>query len=181
MTASLVCGRLLVRTVIESREVPLRVMLALSAADKDALLQAEKKNPDWRVRERARSVLLLAQGKTCAQVAESQELTMRTVSNTRKRWLAAGLDGLADLPRSGAPAKLSPSEIERLTRWARDEPLSLTELKARHEAAGGAVVHPNTLKAALKAAGFVWKRTRHSLKKNETMWHLNKQNKKLLT
>ncbi|NCA71420.1 MAG: helix-turn-helix domain-containing protein, partial [Sphingobacteriia bacterium] len=31
---------------------------------------------------------------------------MRTVSNTRKRWLAAGLDGLADRPRSGAPAKL---------------------------------------------------------------------------
>ncbi|MFE8034482.1 hypothetical protein, partial [Thiohalocapsa marina] len=80
MTAILVCGQLSVHTVIESREMPLRVMLALSAADQDALLQAEKKNPDWRVRERARSVLLLAQGKTCAQVAELQELTMRTVS-----------------------------------------------------------------------------------------------------
>ena len=76
--------------------MPLRVMLILSAANKAALLQAEKKNPDWRVRERARSVLLLAQGKkTCAQVADAQGLTMRTVSNTRKRWLAAGLDGLA--------------------------------------------------------------------------------------
>jgi len=82
-----------VRTVIESREVPLRVMLALSAADKEALLQTEKQNPDGRVRERARRVLLLAQGQTCAQVAELQELTMRTVSNTRKRWLAAGLGG----------------------------------------------------------------------------------------
>lgn len=181
MIAGAVCGKLSVRTVIESREVPLRVMLALSAADKAALLQAEKKNPDWRVRERARSVLLLAQGKTCAQVAQLQELTMRTVSNTRKRWLAAGLDGLADLPRSGAPAKLSESEIERLTQWAREEPLSMTELKARHEEAGGAVVHLNTLKAVLKGAGFVWKRTRHSLKKNETTWHLNKQNKRLPT
>lgn len=161
--------------------MPLRVMLILSAANKAALLQAEKKNPDWRVRERARSVLLLAQGKTCAQVADAQGLTMRTVSNTRKRWLAAGLDGLADLPRSGAPAKLSPSEIERLLQWARDEPLSLTELKARHEQAGGPVVHLNTLKAILKAAGFVWKRTRHSLKKNGMTWHLNTQNKRLQT
>jgi len=74
---------------------------------------------------------------------------------------------------------VSPSEIERLAQWVREEPLSLTELKARHEAAGGAVVHLNTLKAALKAAGLVWKRTRHSLKKNETTWHLNKQNKRL--
>lgn len=131
------------------------------------------------MRERARSVLLLAQGKTCEQVAELQDLTMKTVSNTRKRWLAAGFDGLADLPRSGAPAKLSPAEVERVVQWARDEPLSLTELNARHEQAGGTVVHYNTLKATLKAAGFVWKRTRHSLKKNEMMWHLSKPNKRL--
>lgn len=61
-------------------------MLALSAADKEALMQTDKKNPDWGVRERAHSVLLLSQGKTCAQVAALQELSMRTVSNTRKRW-----------------------------------------------------------------------------------------------
>lgn len=141
-------------------------MLALSAADQEALVQAERKNPDWRVRERAKSMLLLAQGKTCAQVAAMQELSMRTVSNTRKRWMAAGLNGLADLPRSGAPAKVPEPEAERLLQWARDEPLTLTALIARHKEAGGAVVHPNTLKALLKANGFVWKRTRHSLKKS---------------
>lgn len=154
-------------------------MLALSAADQEALVQTEKKNPDWRVRERARSVLLLAQGKTCAQVAQLQELSMRTLSNTRKRWIATGLSGLADRPRSGAPAKVSKQEAERLLQWARDEPLTLTALKARHEEAGGTPVHLNTLKALLKAGGFVWKRTRHSLKKNEMTWHLNTQIKKL--
>lgn len=158
--------------------MPLRVMLALSAADQEALVQAERKNPDWRVRERAKSMLLLAQGKTCAQVAAMQELSMRTVSNTRKRWMAAGLNGLADLPRSGAPAKVPKPEAERLLQWARDEPLTLTALKARHEEAGGAVVHPNTLKALLKANGFVWKRTRHSLKKNAMTWHLSAPNKR---
>jgi len=73
-----------------SCEVRLRVMLALSAADKDALMQIEKKSPDWRIRERAKSVLLLEQGKTCAQVSQLQELSMRTMSNTRKSWMAAG-------------------------------------------------------------------------------------------
>ena len=62
-------------------------MLALSAADQEALVQTEKMHPDWRVRERARSVLLLAQGNTCAQVAALQALSMRTVSNTRQRWM----------------------------------------------------------------------------------------------
>ena len=32
--------------------------------------------------------------------------------------------------------------------------------------------------ALLKANGFVWKRTRHSLKKNEMRWHLNAQNRR---
>jgi transposase len=161
-----------------SEEVPLRVMLALSAADQEALVETEKKHPDWRVRERARSVLLLAQGKTCAQVAALQALSMRTVSNTRQRWIAAGLSGLADRPRRGAPAKVSKEEAERLLQWARDEPLTLTALKARHEAAGGTPVHVNTLKALLTAGGLVWKRTRHSLKKNAMTGHLNAPNKK---
>ena len=181
MTVAFFCGTLLAPIVFVSCRVPLRVMLALSAADKEALMQTEKKNPDWRVRERARTVLLLAQGKTCAQVAALQELSMRTVSSTRNRWIAAGLDGLADLPRSGAPAKLPRQQIERLLQWVRDEPLTVTALKARHEEAGGTPVHSNTLKALLKAEGFVWKRTRHSLKKNEMTWHLNRQNKKSLS
>ena len=69
MTSGPVRGTLPDPPDLVSGEVPLRVMLVLSAADKETLMQAEKKNPDWRVRERARSVLLLAQGKTCAQVA----------------------------------------------------------------------------------------------------------------
>ncbi len=80
MTSGPVRGTLPDPPDLVSGEVPLRVMLVLSAADKETLMQAEKKNPDWRVRERARSVLLLAQGKTCAQVAALQELSMRTVS-----------------------------------------------------------------------------------------------------
>jgi hypothetical protein len=60
----------------------LRVMLVLSAADKEALVQAQKKNPNSRIRERALSILLLAQ---------LQDLAMRAVSHTCKRWIAAGL------------------------------------------------------------------------------------------
>jgi len=113
-----------------SDEMPLRVMLGLSAADLEALVHTEKMNLDWRVRERATSLLLLAQGKTCAQVAKLQELSMRTLSNTRKRWIAAGLSGLAERPRSGAPAKVSTPEAERLLQWARDEPL--TRPRSKH-------------------------------------------------
>lgn len=154
-------------------------MLALSAADKLELRKTVKRHADWRVRERAQSVLLLAEGKTCKQVAELQELTLKTVSSTRRRWIEQGLAGLPDRARSGAPVKLSPQEVERLTQWARDEPLTLPALLARHEQAGGAPVHVNTLASVLKRAGFVWKRTRHSLKKSESKWHSSKPNRTL--
>ena len=55
----------------------------------------------------------------------------------------------------------------------------LTALKARHVAAGGAPVHVNTLTGVLKRAGFVWKRTRHSLKKSATTQNLPKHNSRL--
>jgi transposase len=144
----------------------LRVMIVLSARDCQTLQHLSKRDPDWRVRERAQSLLLLAEGRTCQQVAAQQGLTLQTVSATRRRWLDHGLSGLPDRPRAGAPAKLTPVETERLLTWARQEPLTLTALKTRHEAAGGTPVPVNTLTGVLKRAGFVWKRTRHSLKKN---------------
>ena len=70
--------------------------------------------------------------------------------------------------RSGAPRKLTTPHVERLVEWAKAEPLSASALLARHAAHGGPLVHLNTLVAALKASGLVWKRTRHSLKKVAT-------------
>ena len=160
-------------------KVTLRVMLVLSAGDKLELQKIVKKHPNWRVRERAQSVLLLAEGKICQDVAERQGLTLQTVSATRRRWIEAGLAGLPDRARSGAPPKVSAADLERLTQWAREAPLSLPALQARHEQAGGTAIHLNTLSSVLKRAGFVWKRTRHCLKKSETRWHLPKLNKTL--
>ncbi len=143
----------------------LRVTVLLSAGDRQVLPHLVQRDPNWRVRQRAQSVLLLAAGLTCQQVADQQALSMQTVSATRRRWLAQGLAGLPDRTRSGAPAKLTAAETQRLFTWAGEEPLTLTALKVRHEAAGGTRVHVNTLTGVLKRAGFVWKRTRHSLKK----------------
>ncbi len=122
----------------------LRVMIVLSASDRQTLHHLIKLDPDWRVRERAQSLLLLAEGRTCPQVAEQQGLTLQTVSATRRRWLEHGLSGLSDRPRCGAPAKLTPAETEHLLTWARQEPLTLTALQARHVAAGATPVHVNT-------------------------------------
>lgn len=99
------------------------------------------------------------------EIARRQELTLEAVYERRYRWLEKGLAGLSDAPRSGAPSKLSPQQVEQLKVWATQEALTAPELLARLEEAFGIRVHRNTLTGILKRAGLVWKRTRHSLKK----------------
>lgn len=63
---------------------------------------------------RAQIVLLCAEGMTDRQVAERLNVCQRTVGNWRKRFLAAGLSGLSDAPRSGAPRSISDEEVEKI-------------------------------------------------------------------
>jgi transposase len=140
----------------------------LSEEDRLALKQVVRKSPDWRARERAKTLLLLSQPLLSREVAKLQNLNIETVRVTWQRWVKEGMDALSDKPRSGAPSKLDAVAIERLMQWAREKPSSATELLQRHTEAQGVPVEVNTLIRALKANGLVWKRTRHSLKKSAT-------------
>ena len=62
---------------------------------------------------------------------------------------------------------MSEDEIRNVVAIASAEPLTAKALLARHIEGGGVPVHLNTLTAALRNDGMVWKRTRHSLKKKE--------------
>jgi len=139
----------------------------LSEEDRLALEQVIKKSPDWRARERARTLLLLGQSLLCREVAQVQDLNICTVGQTWQHWRQEGMDCLSDKPRSGAPRKLDEAAAQRLVQWAREQPLSAPELLQRHTDAKGAPVHIDTLIRYLKEGGLVWKRTRHRLKKRE--------------
>ncbi|CDS53404.1 hypothetical protein [Polaromonas sp. CG9_12] len=49
--------------------------------------------------------------------------------------------------------------------WVQAEPLSSQQVLAKHLDTGGTAVHVNTIVNLLRKNEFVWKRTRHSLKK----------------
>jgi transposase len=120
---------------------------------------------DWRTRDRSRTILMFSEGVPAKEIAKRQGLTLEAVYERRYRWLAKGVAGLSDAPRSGAPSKLSLEQLEQLKAWASEDALTATALLTRLEEKFGVRVHVNTLTGALKRAGLVWKRTRHSLKK----------------
>jgi len=89
----------------------------LSAADQRGLegLLRSPKTPQSLVL-RARIVLLSGQGQTVEAVAEATGTTTRSVYKWRRRFQAAGFDGLRDLPRSGQPKKLSAAQVKEILR-----------------------------------------------------------------
>jgi transposase len=139
-----------------------RLDTRLSEEDKWALERVYKKSPDWRARERAKTLLLLGQGLLRREVAQLQDLNVGTVGQTWQRWCQHGMDGLSDKPR-----KLDETAVKRLAQWAQKKALSAPELLLQHTEAQGVPVHVETLIRYLKEEGLVWKRTRHSTKKSE--------------
>lgn len=68
--------------------------------------------------ERARIILLSADGQSAGIIGSKLDVTPRTVYKWRQRYSARGLEGLSDDPRPGQPRKLAVSktrEILRLT------------------------------------------------------------------
>lgn len=66
------------------------------------------------------------------EVADAIGVNVRTVGSTRLAWLKYGMDSLADLPRSGAPKKISQQQVENLLILADAEPMSARQLLAKH-------------------------------------------------
>ncbi len=81
---------------------------------------------DVRVRTRAQMVLLAAeQGLVAAEIAPIVRQDEETVRRWFARYLAEGIEGLSDAPRSGAPPKATPDYQERLLQVARCRPRAL--------------------------------------------------------
>src|SRR5512135_456135 len=64
--------------------------------------------------QRARTILLCADGLTNSEVATRVRWTKQTVGKWRRRFLDRRLDGLLDEPRPGTPRRLSDADIERV-------------------------------------------------------------------
>ena len=103
--------------------------------------------------QRARMLLGLAAGRTLAAVAAATGTSDETVARWRNRYLAEGLEGLADRPRSGRPPTYTDADREAMwkklqadppdghTRWslslmARETGISTAQLSRWWSAAG---------------------------------------------
>lgn len=140
-------------------------VLELTEEDRAGLLKIVEKGRDWRMRHRAQTLLYFGDGWRAKAIATQQNLHLDTVYDRRKHWVANGFASLADKHRSGAPSKVNAAQREQLRTWATQEALTARELLTKLKEEFDIVVHASTLSVILKEMKFVWKRTRHNLKK----------------
>lgn len=108
---------------------------------------------------------MLHQTRSASETASFVGIHEKTVGATKRDWLARGYESLTDKSRSGAPRKITSEQLDKIVEKATSEPSSAKSLLAYHVESGGMEVHPVTLINSLKSVNFLWKRTRHSLKK----------------
>lgn len=139
--------------------------LTLTVEERQQLETLVERGRDWQERRRAQTVLLLDKGLSPSKVSALHKVHPDTVANHRDAWLARGFEGLRDLPRCGAPPQLSVALAQAVCGWAREGAHTAPELQSRLAAEHGVQVSVWVVRSALADGGFLWKRTRHNLKK----------------
>lgn len=122
-----------------------KATLVLLTEDRSRLQYIVDRGSDWRERERAKTLIFFDDGLEMKEISETVGIDIRTVGITRMDWLSRGFESLVDAPRSGAPKKITPEQLEKILDAAEKEPLTAKALLAKHVSAGGTLVHLNTL------------------------------------
>jgi transposase len=111
---------------------PPAAALVLGDGDRDALASWARSTAGRAgLAQRARIVLLAAQGLTNSEIAHRVGVTRQTVISRRARYESEGLDGLDDAPRSGRPRRIDHARIVAETLKAPPKTLGVTHWSSR--------------------------------------------------
>jgi len=140
---------------------------------------------DIRLRTRAQMILLAAeQHWVASEIAKIVRSDPDTVVSWLKRYLAEGINGLADAPRSGCPSKVTPEYREQLVQAVRqrprslDQPYSLWTLQRLADFMAertGIRIEAETVRVHLKAAGIVLSRPQHKITSPDPAYEVKKR------
>lgn len=137
-----------------------------------AVEQAIRHDKRPEVRQRCTVIRLLHLGYKPAQVAAMQAVSTPTVYGWFNRWRQEGIEGLANRPKSGRPAKADEAYSQALERLLAQEPKELgydfaiwtvDRLGQHLEQETGLALSEARLRALMKRKGYRYRRPKHDL------------------
>jgi putative transposase len=136
------------------------------------IVEAIKHDKRPEVRQRAMGLRLLHEGKSAKEVAEFLSVSQPTVYDWQHRWESQGVEGLANRPKSGRPAKANQGYVELLEQVVEQDPQDLgyafsiwtaERLRLHLKAKTGIELKPTQFRVLLKENDFVYRRPKHDL------------------
>ena len=100
-----------------------KLIITLTSSERDALGGMIQPTTQYRYVQRAKTILMLADGKTYDEVRGETGLSGVAIAKWRKRFVSKRLEGLMDLPRSGAPPKYTHGDILKVVNMACSKPI----------------------------------------------------------
>jgi transposase len=161
------------------------VALRLTARDRETLSEKARSNADARETRRALALLDLDAGEAPARVAERYRVSRSTVYEWVARWGNTDrprADRLRDADRSGRPPDTRDAVEEALadlmptapTGHGYRHPAWTTPLLLAHLKRQGVEASDTTVRRALHALGYRWKRPRFVLSRRAEHWRQSK-------
>ena len=156
--------------------MPKKINYKLSEQSRKELDQAIRKEPDLRLRQRVRIILLLDEGYKHPQVARLLSIKVSQVYWWHKRWREEGLSGLSDRPRSGRPLSGGEAYEKKLEQLLESAPKAYgyastvwdsKQLMAHLEKETGVKVCERTFRNILARLDYVYRRPKHHLRPHQ--------------
>lgn len=95
-------------------------------------LIAQRRTAQQQEAQRARIILLCAEGLANQEVAQREKVSLPTVGKWRSRFAKARLEALVDAPRSGAPRRITDGQVEQIiTKTLERTPTARTHWSSR--------------------------------------------------
>ena len=143
--------------------MPHRFISELSGDEITTLNEMVKNHNSYRVRRRAHAVLLSSEKFCIDTVASVCGADRDSVSSWLKAWETEGIRGLYDLPRSGAPPKLTESDIEIIGEFIKEYANSPKIILAKSIEKTGKNFSMSSLKRIVRKLNMRWKRVRKTV------------------
>lgn len=145
--------------------MPHRFVSELSGDEISTLNEMVKNHKSYRVRMRAHAVSLSYEQFGIAEIASVCKVSRNSVSSWLKAWETEGIRGLYDLPRRGAPPKLTEPDIEIIGKFIKEYPNSPKIILAKSIEKTGKNFSMSSLKRIVRKLSLRWKRVRKTVRK----------------
>jgi len=99
-----------------------KVIIALTPPERTALERMAQPTSQHRHVQRAKTILMSADGKTYDEICEETGLSRVAISKWKKRFASKRMEGLKDLPRPGKPPKYSHEDVLKIVNTACSKP-----------------------------------------------------------